>query len=102
MAAASHSQLCVIGYGGNQQWDQAALGNRGEALCYDMGHVLTDNDFTDSRPFWVINPDNQRNWGVNAGGGSILHYVDATWVTLGKLVRDQPLEIETKDSRKVW
>jgi hypothetical protein len=81
MAAASHSQLCVIGYGGNQQWDQAALGNRGEALCYDMDHVLTDNDFTDSRPFWALNPDNQRNWGVNAGGGSILRYVDDKGVT---------------------
>ena len=77
MPAASHSQLSVIGYGGNQQWDQAALGNRGEALCYDMDHVLTDNDFTDSRPFLVLNPDNQRNWGVNAGGGSVLRYVDA-------------------------
>lgn len=76
MPAASHSQLSVIGYGGNQQWDQAALGNRAEALCYDMDHVLTDNDFTDSRPFWVLNPDKQRNWGVNAGGGSILRYVD--------------------------
>lgn len=76
MPAASHSQLSVIGYGGNQQWDQAALGNRAEALCYDMDHVLTDNDFTDSRPFWVINPDKQRNWGVNVGGGSVLRYGD--------------------------
>lgn len=76
MPAASHSQLSVIGYGGNQQWDQAALGNRGEALCYDMDHVLTDNDFTDSRPFLALNPENQRNWGVNAGGGSVLRYVD--------------------------
>lgn len=76
MPAASHSQLSIIGYGGNQQWDQAALGNRGEALCYDMDHVLTDNDFTDSRPFWVLNPENQRNWGVNAGGGSVLRYTD--------------------------
>jgi hypothetical protein len=46
-----------------------------------MDHVLTDNDFTDSRPFWVLNPDKQRNWGVNAGGGSILRYVDANGVT---------------------
>ena len=81
MAAASHSQLSIIGYGGNQQWDQAALGNKAEALCYDMDHVLTDNDFTDSRPFQVLNPDNQRNWGVNAGGGSILRYVDDKGVT---------------------
>jgi hypothetical protein len=80
MPAASHSQLSIIGYGGNQQWDQAALGNRGEALCYDMDHVLTDNDFTDSRPFWVLNPDRQRNWGVNAGGASVFRYVDGQGV----------------------
>lgn len=81
MPAASHSQLSIIGYGGNQQWDQAALGNRAEALCYDMDHVLTDNDFTDSRPFWVLDPEKKRNWGVNAGGGSVLRYVDAQGVT---------------------
>ena len=78
MAAASHAQLSTIGYGGNQQWDQAALGNRGEALCYDMDHVLTDNDFTDSRPFCLLNPEGRRNWGVNAGGGSVLRYSDAS------------------------
>jgi hypothetical protein len=81
MPAASHSQLSIIGYGGNQQWDQAALGNKAEALCYDMDHVLTDNDFTDSRPFWVLNPDKQRNWGVNAGGGSVLRYIDDQGIT---------------------
>ena len=81
MAAASHAQLSTIGYGGNQQWDQAALGNRGEALCYDMDHVLTDNDFTDSRPFGVLNPEGKRNWGVNAGGGSVLRYSDAAGTT---------------------
>ena len=77
IAAASHSQLSIIGYGGNQQWDEAALGNRGEALCYDMDHVLTDNDFTDSRPFHALDAKGARNWGINAGGGSVLRYTDA-------------------------
>jgi hypothetical protein len=77
IAAATHSQLSIIGYGGNQQWDEAALGNRGEALCYDMDHVLTDNDFTDSRPFHAIDTKGKRNWGINAGGGSVLRYTDA-------------------------
>ncbi len=77
IAAATHSQLSIIGYGGNQQWDEAALGNRGEALCYDMDHVLTDNDFTDSRPFHALDAKGARNWGINAGGGSVLRYTDA-------------------------
>lgn len=74
IAAASHAQLSTIGYGGNQQWDQAALGNRGEALCYDMDHVLTDNAFTDSRPFGMINQKGERSWNINVGGGSVLRF----------------------------
>ena len=76
MAAASHAQLSVIGYGGQQQWDEAALGNRGEALCYDMDHVLTRNSFTDSRPFAALDQEGRRNWGINVGGGSMLRYTD--------------------------
>lgn len=76
MAAASHAQLSITGYGGNQQWDEVALGNRGEALCYDMDHTLTDNDFTDSRPFHAIDAKGGRGWGINVGGGSVLRYVD--------------------------
>lgn len=76
MAAASHAQLSTIGYGGNQQWDEAALGNRGEALCYDMDHVLTDNCFTDSRPFGMINQEGKRGWNINIGGGSVLRFAD--------------------------
>jgi hypothetical protein len=77
IAAATHSQLSIIGYGGNQQWDEVALGNRGEALCYDPDHVLTDNDFTDSRPFHAIDAQGARGWGINVGGGSVLRYQDA-------------------------
>ena len=33
--AVSHSQLCLIGYGGNQLWDQLAVGSWGESICYD-------------------------------------------------------------------
>lgn len=72
LPAASHSQLCLIGYGGNQQWDEAAIGNDGESLCYDMDHVLTDQAMTDSRPFGMINPVGKRTWNINVGGGSIL------------------------------
>lgn len=80
LAAASHAQLSVIGYGGQQQWDEAALGNRGEALCYDMDHVLTQNSFTDSRPFAALDLEGRRNWGINVGGGSVLRYTDAAGV----------------------
>lgn len=79
MPAATHSQLSIVGYGGNQQWDEAALGNWGEALCYDADHGLTDNDCTDARPMLVNYTNGQSPaWGVNIGGGSFLRYFDPT------------------------
>jgi len=90
MAAASHAQLSTIGYGGNQQWDQAALGNRGEALCYDMDHVLTDNAFTDSRPFGMINQKGARSWNINVGGGSVMRFFDAH----GKVVPNRNMRVQ--------
>ena len=90
MAAASHAQLSTIGYGGNQQWDQAALGNRGEALCYDMDHVLTDNAFTDSRPFGMFNQKGERSWNINVGGGSVMRYFDAQ----GKAVPHRKMRVQ--------
>jgi hypothetical protein len=78
MPSATHSQLSVIGYGGNQQWDESALGNFGEALCYDVDHVLTDNDCTDSRPMLTTDAQGKTGaWGANAGGTSFLRYYDS-------------------------
>jgi hypothetical protein len=77
--AATHSQLSVIGYadGGNQQWDEAALGNYGESLCYDADHSLTDNDATDSRPILLRNGSGQTGqWCGNFGGAQFLRYYD--------------------------
>lgn len=77
MPAATHSQLSVIGYGGNQQWDEAALGNYGEALCYDVDHVLTDNDCTDSRPMLLFDLEGKPGqWCGNFGGAQFLRYYD--------------------------
>ena len=81
MPAATHSQLSVIGYNGQgaSQWDEAALGNYGEALCYDMDHGLTDNDCTDSRPLLVLNAQGKRGaWCGNSGGGSFLRCFDTS------------------------
>lgn len=37
--AASQVQLCRIGSGSNRQWDEAAIGSRGESIRYDPGLV---------------------------------------------------------------
>jgi hypothetical protein len=61
----------------SKQWDEAALGNFGEALCYDVDHVLTDNDCTDSRPMLLLDLDGKAGqWCGNFGGAQFLRYFD--------------------------
>ena len=73
--AASHAQLCLIGYGVNQLWDQAAIGSFGESICYDpdinLGRAMID----DIRPLMVTSMRTERwNWTNNVGGGDFLVY----------------------------
>lgn len=35
LPSASHAQLCLIGYGGNQRWDQLAVGCGGELITFN-------------------------------------------------------------------
>jgi hypothetical protein len=79
LPSATHSQLSVIGYYNNgcSQWDEAALGNFGESLCYDPDHGLTDNDGTDSRPILLRDTNNATGkWCGNFGGVQFLRYSD--------------------------
>lgn len=75
--AASHAQLCLIGYGVNQLWDEAAIGSFGESICYDpdvnLGRAMID----DIRPLLVKSMRGQNwNWTNNVGGGDFLVYFD--------------------------
>lgn len=75
--AASHGQLCLIGWGGNQLWDQSALGSWGESTCYDPDIGLSRAIINDVRPFLVTGPtggNNQFNWSGNVGGADFLNY----------------------------
>ena len=75
--AASHDQLCLIGWGGNQLWDQSALGSWGESVCYDPDINLSRAIINDVRPFLVTAPtggNNQFNWSGNVGGADFLNY----------------------------
>jgi hypothetical protein len=53
VAAASHAQLCLIGWGSNQLWDQSALGAWGESICYEPDQAQRGNTITDVRPLMV-------------------------------------------------
>ena len=77
--AASHAQLCLIGWGGNMLWDQSALGSWGESVTYDPDIGLNRSMIDDVRPFLVTSPqgnNNQFDWTGNVGGGDFLNYLD--------------------------
>ena len=75
--AVSHDQLCLIGWGGNQLWDESALGSWGESVTYDPDINLSRSIIDDVRPFLVTAPtggNNQFNWSGNVGGADFLNY----------------------------
>jgi hypothetical protein len=79
LPVASHSQLSLIGYGGNQLWDQAAIGSWGESICYDPDVNLQRSMIDDVRPLMVWAMDGERrqwSWTNNVGGGDFLVYYD--------------------------
>jgi hypothetical protein len=77
--AASHAQLCLIGWGTNQRWDQAALGSWGESICYDPDICLNRSIIDDVRPLMVLGMNQSKvkwSWTNNVGGGDFLVYID--------------------------
>ncbi len=82
--AASHAQLCLVGWGVNQLWDQAAIGSWGETICYDPDINLNRSMIDDIRPLMVYgmggSPDKPVlwHWTNNVGGGDFLVCFDAS------------------------
>ncbi|MGB2819619.1 MAG: hypothetical protein WBF17_01460, partial [Phycisphaerae bacterium] len=78
---ASHAQLCLIGWGTDQLWDQAAIGSWGESICYDPDVCLNRAVIDDIRPLMVTQMKSaNRKWGWtnNVGGGDFLVYFDGS------------------------
>jgi hypothetical protein len=75
--AASHSQLSLVGWGANQQWEEAAIGCWGESLCYEPDSDQAAAIGTDSRPLLLLsNTGMQKQWTGNYGGCDFLRYYD--------------------------
>ncbi len=74
--AAAHAQLCLVGYGGNQLWDEMAIGSFGESICYDADVNLGRSMVDDMRPLMVwgmgAQPKTQWSWTHNVGGCDFL------------------------------
>ncbi|MBI5831591.1 MAG: LamG domain-containing protein [Armatimonadetes bacterium] len=80
VAAASHAQLCLIGWGSNQQWDQAALGSWGESICFEPDQAQAQCLVTDVRPLMVYAMHDGKtkwSWTGNLGGGDVLRLFDS-------------------------
>lgn len=74
--AASHAQLCLVGWGGNQQWETAALGSFGEAFCYDAQEAWVSSFLADICPTAITSRLNNKKytWTVNIGAADFLIY----------------------------
>ncbi|WP_018970822.1 hypothetical protein [Rubritalea marina] len=70
VAAASHAQLSLIGWGSNQLWEESAIGAWGESICYEPSQAQADTIVTDVRPLMVSKPDGSGvwQWTNNVGG----------------------------------
>lgn len=76
----SHSQLSVIGYGGNWKWDESALGAWGESMTFDPTQHLGASFIADVRPSFTTplnGTSTSHNWTENSGGGDFLIYYDS-------------------------
>lgn len=86
--AASHAQLCLVGWGSNQQWDQSAIGAWGESICYEPDLDQASAAVLDVRPLFTLGPQDEKwRWGGNVGGADILYLQqngDRVWHTAMK------------------
>lgn len=73
--AASHAQLCLVGWGNNQQWDQSAIGAWGENITYEPDLDQASAPVLDFRALLVKNPSGRKwGWSGNIGGADIFNY----------------------------
>ncbi|MDR0698886.1 MAG: T9SS type A sorting domain-containing protein [Tannerella sp.] len=74
--AVSHAQLCLVGWGGHQQWETAALGSFGENFCYNANQSWGQSFLGDICPALVTSRINneQYNWTLNVGAADFLVY----------------------------
>ena len=71
--AASDAQLCLVGWGSNQLWNQAALGSWGESLCFEPDQGQKGGAELDTRPLMVTGREGgQWQWTNNVGGADFL------------------------------
>ncbi len=78
VAAASHAQLSLVGWGNNQLWEESALGAWGESICYEPENGQASCLITDVRPLMVLGMKSKEpwTWTNNVGGGDAFRMFD--------------------------
>ena len=73
--AASHAQLCLVGWGANQQWDESAIGSWGESITYEPDLDQAGAPVLDYRPLMLQDLSNVKwGWTGNMGGADFFNY----------------------------
>lgn len=73
--AASHAQLCLVGWGSNQQWDESAIGAWGESITYEPDLDQASAPVLDFRPLMVRSKSGKEwGWTSNLGGADFFNY----------------------------
>lgn len=79
--AASHAQLCLVGWGHNQQWDQAAIGSWGESITYEPDLDQAGAPVLDFRPLMIRSIKGGKwGWTGNMGGADFFNYTKTSGV----------------------
>ena len=80
VAAASHAQLSLIGWGSNQLWEQSAMGSWGESICYEPDKAQAKSLITDVRPLMIKADSSSKSWEwtTNVGGGDAFRAFDTS------------------------
>jgi len=67
--AASHAQLCLVGWDGHQQWEQTAIGSWGENITFEPDMDMYGAIVQDFRPLMLDGYSGEKwNWTSNTGG----------------------------------
>jgi len=79
--AASHAQLCLVGWGSNQQWDESAIGSWGESITYEPDLIQAGAPVLDYRPLMVKTIAGQKwGWTGNMGGADFFNFTKTTGI----------------------
>jgi hypothetical protein len=79
LPAASHAQLCLVGWGHNQLWEESAIGAWGETVCYEPDGGQAQSMVCDVRPLMTQSLDPELkpqkwNWTPNVGGADFFRF----------------------------